>query len=460
MVLTKDNMHIYQQKGVEWVFNNLHCGLFMDMGLGKTVTLLTAIKELLDDADICSTLIVAPKRVVESVWHAEIEKWVHLKNLKISRVIGNEKQRLTALKEKADIHIISRDNIAWLCGQYGGLMLPFDMLVIDESSSFKNPKSVRFKALKKVQPSFRRVTILTGTPASNGLIDLWPQMYLLDRGERLGKTITSYRDTYFKPGRRNGHIVFSYTCTNETLIHDKISDICMSLAAKDYLDMPAAIVNDIYINFDTELKQKYDDFEESKVLELFNAEDDLSVANAAALSNKLLQFSNGAVYDEDKLVHKVHDLKLEALEEIIESANGKPVLVAYSFKSDIDRICEKFKSLKPVLLKTDKDVLDWNAGKIPLMLIHPASAGHGLNLQKGGHILVWFGLNWSLELYLQTNTRLDRQGQEYVVLIHRLICKGTIEERVSNALTTKNKTQSELLSAIKLIVQKYKKLKS
>lgn len=459
-ILNRSDMHDYQSAGVKWVFKNRHCGLFMDMGLGKTVTLLTAIKELLEDIDICKVLIIAPKRVVESVWHVEIEKWKHLKDLKISRVIGSEKQRILALKEKAEIYIISRDNIAWLCGQYGGLMLPFDMLVIDESSSFKNPKSVRFKALKKVQPSFSRVAILTGTPASNGLIDLWPQIYLLDRGDRLGKTITSYRDTYFKPGKRNGNIVFSYTCTNETLIHDKIADICMSLASKDYLDMPPAIVNDIYINFDNELMQKYDDFEESKVLELFNLEDDLSVANAAALSNKLLQFSNGAVYDENKTAHVVHDLKLDALEEIIDSANGKPILVAYSFKSDIDRICERFKRLNPVLLKTDKDVLDWNAGKIQLMLIHPASAGHGLNLQQGGHILVWFGLNWSLELYLQTNTRLDRQGQPFTVLIHRLICKGTIEGRVANALSVKNKTQFELLSAIKLIVQKYKKLKS
>jgi SNF2 family DNA or RNA helicase len=460
MGLKKEQMHTYQKGGVDWIIKNLHAGLFMDMGLGKTVTSLTAIKELIDDLDITKTLIVAPKRVAESVWHVEIEKWEHLKNLKISKIIGNEKQRQAALKAKADIYIISRDNIAWLCGQYGGLMLPFDFLIVDESSSFKNPKSVRFKALKKVQPSFRRVVILTGTPASNGLIDLWPQMYLLDRGERLGKTITSYRDTYFKPGRRNGAIVFNYTCTNEQLIHDKINDICMSLSSKDYLDMPDAIINDINIKFSPDLQAKYDDFEERKVLEILNSEEGLSVTSAAVLSNKLLQFSNGAVYDEEKNAHLVHDLKLDVLEEIIESANGKPVLVAYAFKSDIDRIMTRFKSLKPVLLKTDKDVLEWNAGKIQLMLIHPASAGHGLNLQNGGHILAWFGLPWSLELYLQTNTRLDRQGQKELVIINRIICESTIEQRQVAALVSKNKTQAELLNAVKLIIKKYEKLKS
>lgn len=449
-------MHAYQNDGVEFIFNNMFCGLFMDMGLGKTVTTLTAVKKLLDDLDISRVLIIAPKRVVETVWKEETDGWEHLSELRVSKIIGSEKERLAALKVKADIHVISRDNIAWLCGQFGGAMVPYDMLIIDESSSFKNPKSIRFKALKKVLPSFKRAVILTGTPASNGLIDLWPQIYVLDRGERLGKTITEYRKTYFTPGKTNGHIVLSYNCAKDDKekIHNKISDICMSLSSKDYLNMPSAIINDVKIKLPKNLYDEYLAFERDKVIELISG--DISVANAAALSNKLLQFSNGSLYDENRGVHHVHDLKLDALEEIVEGSGDNPILVAYSFRSDIDRIMERFKSLKPRLLKTENDIREWNEGKIKMMLIHPASAGHGLNLQKGGHILVWFGLNWSLELYLQTNTRIDRQGQEHTVLIHRIILEDTIDIRVLESLSSKNRTQSALLDAVKLIIKKYK----
>jgi SNF2 family DNA or RNA helicase len=380
--------------------------------------------------------------------------------LKIAKVIGSEKQRKAALREKADIYMIGRDNIVWLCGQFGGSMLPFDMLVIDESSSFKSPKSLRFKALKLAQPSFKRVVILTGTPAPNGLIDIWSQVYLLDRGQRLGKTITAYREIYFKPGKRNGAIIYNYDLQQdgESRIHDKISDICMSMKAKDYLDLPKRIDNYIEIQFPADLQQKYDDFERDQVLEMFSDAEDISAINAAALSNKLLQFANGAVYDNEKNYHVIHDLKLEAAEEIVENANGKPVLIAYTYKHDLERLLEKLKKYKPKQLKTDQDINDWNAGKIQVMIMHPASGGHGLNLQAGGNIIVWFGQTWSLELYMQFNARLDRQGQTESVIVNHLVASKTIDQDVIKALANKNTRQEGLMQAIKLKIDKYKKL--
>lgn len=458
--MNESDLHGYQNAAIQHIMENDFCGLFLDMGLGKTVSALTAAKKLLyEELDINNALVIAPKRVAESVWTAEFEKWNHLEGLKIVRVIGNVKQRKAALHEKADIHIISRDNIAWLCGQYGGSMLPFDMLIVDESSSFKNPKSLRFKALKLVQPSFKRVVILTGTPAPNGLIDLWSQIYLLDRGERLGKTITRYRENYFRPGQRNGAIIYNYNIREdgESRIHKKIKDVCMSMKAKDYLDLPERIDNIIKIEFPKQLQKKYDDFERDQVLEMFSEAEEISAINAAALSTKLQQFANGAIYDEDKNYHVIHDLKLDAAEEIVESANGKPVLIAYTYRHDLERLLIRLKKYKPRKLETDQDIIDWNNGKIQIMIMHPMSGGHGLNLQTGGNLIIWFGQNWSLELYLQFNARLDRQGQKEIVVINRLVATSTVDEDIVKAIERKDAKQEGLMKAMKARIKKYKK---
>ena len=461
--MNESNLHEYQHAAVQHILDNTHCALFLEMGLGKTVSALTAIKKLMfEELDIASALVIAPKRVAESVWDAECEKWEHLNDLKIVKIIGSAKQRREALRKKADIYTIGRDNVAWLCGQYGGSMLPFGMLVIDELSSFKNPKSIRFKALRNVQPSFKRVVGLTGTPAPNGLIDLWSQIYLLDRGQRLGKFLTRFREEYFKPGKRNGAIVYKYDIVGdgEKQIHEKISDICMSMKAKDYLKLPGRIENVIEIKFDEATQKKYDDFERDQVLQIFadqKEDEGISAVNAAALSNKLLQFANGAVYDDDKNYHIVHDLKIEALKDIVEDANGKPVLIAYSYKHDLERIMHALKKYKPKQLKTDQDIKDWNAGKIQVMAMHPASGGHGLNLQAGGNILVWFGQTWSLELYQQFNARLDRQGQTETVIINKLVAVKTVDQKVIRALSSKDAKQDGLMEAVKALVNKYKR---
>ena len=379
--------------------------------------------------------------------------------MKTSRIIGNPKQRYLAYKSKAQIHLISRDNIAWLCGEFGGGKLPYDMLIIDESSSFKNHKSVRFKALRRVQPCFKRVVLLTGTPAPNTLIDLWSQIYLLDRGERLGKFIGHYRKEYFKKGRSNGHIVYNYLAleNSESRIYEKIGDICLSMKSEDYLDLPERIDNYIKIKFPDKIKKRYLDFERSQILELLENEDEITAVNAAALSNKLLQFSNGAIYDQDKVVHEVHSLKLDALQEILEDANGKPVLVAWTYRSDKDRIFRRFAKYKPVALKTEGHISEWNEGKIALMCMHPASGGHGLNLQYGGSTIVWFGQTWSLELYQQFNARLHRQGQEETTIVHHLVAEGTVDEDVIASLSKKDKKQAGLMEAIKARIDKYEK---
>lgn len=457
--MNESNLHIYQRNAVDHIKNNPSAGLFMDMGLGKTVSTLTAINFLMyQDMDISNVLIIAPKRVAETVWTSEIRKWEHVSHLKITLVMGTVSQRKEALSQKSDIHVIGRDNVAWLCGIYGGMELPFDMLVIDESSSFKNPKSQRFKALRKVQPSFKRVVILTGTPAPNGLIDLWSQIYLLDRGERLGKFITQYREIYFKPNQRNGAIVYNYKLRDdsEARIHRKIEDICISMKAEDYLDMPEVILNDIDINFPPVLQKKYDDFERDLVLELAEAGEEISVFNAAALSNKLLQFSNGAVYDEDKDWHVMHSLKLEAAEEIVENASGQPVLIAWTYRHDMYRLMEHLEKYKPRTLDSEKDIEDWNDGKIQVLLMHPASGGHGLNLQYGGNIVVWYGQTWSLELYQQLNARLNRQGQrKKAFVLNRLIARKTLDEDVIASLGRKDSKQEGLMQAVKYRMDKY-----
>lgn len=465
--MDKSDLHDYQIFGYKHIINTPYCGLFLDMGLGKTVTTLTAINTLIyEDLEIKNVLIVAPKRVVETVWSDECEKWDHLKHLKVVKIVGTEPKRIEALKKEADIYVVSRDNIAWLCAFYGGI-LPFDMLVIDELSSFKSYKSLRFKALKLARPSIKRVVGLTGTPAPNGYIDLWAQLYLIDRGERLEKTITKYRERYFREGRRNGAVVYDYKLLNdaEEQINQRISDICISMKSNDYLDMPELIMNRVSVTLPPTIKKMYDDFEKDKVLDLIKSEaedsKEINVINAAALANKLLQFANGAIYDEDHTAHEIHKEKIDALKDIIEDANGKSILVAWSFQHDRDRLMEALKAYKPRELKSEKDIRDWNEGKVQVMLAHPASAGHGLNLQAGGNIIVWFGLTWSLELYQQFNGRLYRQGQKSrTVIIHHIITEGTHDEDVIKAIEAKDEKQESLLSSIKAKINKYKKLLS
>lgn len=403
-------------------------------------------------------LVIAPLRVAEDTWSTEIDKWDHLKHLRISKVLGNPRQRIRAMNTEADIYVTNRENVEWLVKNYFNKW-PFDMCVIDELSSFKSSKAIRFRALKRVRSYFKRIVGLTGTPAPNSLIDLWPQVYLLDGGQRLGKTITSYREQYFKPGDRNQYVVYNWKLKEgaEDAIHKKIGDICISMMAKDYLNLPERIDNTVNINLSKSAINKYKQLEKDLVLEL--GENDITAANAAVLTNKLLQIANGAIYSENKDVVEIHEEKLEALLDIIEAANGKTVLIFYSFKHDFDRIVNflKSKKLKAVGLEDSKDIKEWNKGNIPILLVHPASAGHGLNLQYGGNIIVWFGLTWSLELYQQANARLHRQGQKENVIIHHLVAKGTVDEDVMRALGNKELNQNMLLEAVKARIKSYKK---
>lgn len=451
------NPYKYQQYATNHIIDNPASALFLDMGLGKTVSTLTAIDDLMLLGDINKTLVIAPLRVAEDTWSTEVEKWDHLKHLRISKVLGKEKDRIAALNQEADIYVINRENVEWLVNKYFNNWV-FDMLVIDELSSFKSPKAQRFKALKKVRPFFKRVVGLTGTPTPNSLIDLWPQVYLLDGGKRLGKTITSYRQQYFTPGQMDGHIVYNYNLKQgaDETIHSRISDICISMLAKDYLDLPERIDNKIEIKLSESTKKKYKQLEKDLVIEL--GENDITAANAAVLTNKLLQMANGAIYSEDKSVVEIHDEKLKALLEVIEAANGKPVLVFYSFQHDYDRITKFLnnKGYKPKKLNDSSDIKSWNEGKIDILLLHPASAGHGLNLQYGGSTIVWFGLPWSLELYQQANARLHRQGQKEVVVINHLIAKGTVDEDVMKALSNKEVNQNVLLEAVKARLKEVK----
>ncbi|RUP39793.1 MAG: DEAD/DEAH box helicase [Acinetobacter sp.] len=451
--------HPYQQHAEEHVMQNPEAGLFIDMGLGKTVTTLTAINRMLyEDFEITKVLVIAPKRVAEDTWITETQKWDHLKHLKLSLVLGSEPQRVNALRAKADIYVINRENVAWLVAYLQGAF-PFDALVIDELSSFKNSKSVRFKALRTVRPLCKRVIGLTGTPAPNGFLDLWPQLYLLDQGKRLGKTITGFRENYFVPGKRNGHVVYEYNLRKdknvEKEIFEKIGDICISMKAEDYLQLPERIDRDNWITLSPKAQQMYNDFERDLILNMPD-EEEITAVNAAALTNKLLQFANGAVYDTEKNWHEFHTAKLEALAEDVEAANGKPVLVLYNFKHDLERIMRHFKTMKPKLIEGAKDVKDWNEGKIPFLLGHPASMGHGLNMQAGGHLMFWFGLPWSLELYQQAVKRLDRQGQLNPVINSRLLVRNTVDEDVLAAQAGKANVQDSIMNAVKAIIKKYR----
>ena len=440
----------YQQFSINHVLENNSAGLFLDMGMGKTVSTLTAIDDLLVLDEISKVLVIAPKRVAEDTWSTEVEKWDHLKDLRVSKILGTAKQRIEAVKEDADIYVISRDNVAWLVDNYFSDW-KWDMCVIDELSSFKSSRAKRFKALRKVRPFFKRIVGLTGTPAPNGLIDLWPQMYLLDGGDRLGKTITGYRERYFKPGQRNGYVVYNWCLKegSEEQIQQKISDICISMKAKDYLTLPDRIDNRIEIKLTPKAEQTYKALEKDLFMEL-NGQD-ITATNAAVLTNKLLQIANGAIYSESKEVVEIHNEKIDRLEEIIDTANGKPVLVFYNFKHDYKRIAEMLdkNKINYQSLETSEDIAKWNNGEIQVVLLHPASAGHGLNLQYGGNIIVWFGLTWSLELYQQANARLHRQGQKETVIIHHLIAKGTVDEDVMEVLEDKESNQDALLESVK-----------
>ena len=416
-------------------------------GLGKTVSTLMAIESLIyDRLEVKKVLLIAPKKVAESTWSQEAAKWAQTRKLRISQVLGSAKDREHALQVDADIYVMNRENVIWLCDKYKGKPLPFDMLVIDESSSFKNPQAKRFKALKR--HAFDRVVLLTGTPAPNTLMDLWPQIYLLDKGERLGRTITEYRRRYFRPDKTNGHVVFSYALNPgaDSQIYGRITDICMSLKAKDYLTLPDRIDNVIEVVMSDSEKEKYKIMEKEHVLGL-GQENEISALNAASVANKLLQMANGYVYDDEgNLVH-IHDQKIDRLKELVDVNEGKPMLVFYNYKHDLAAIKEAFPQATE--LTDDNDVADWNKGNIQMLLAHPASAGYGLNLQAGGHIIVWYGLTWSLEQYQQANARLHRQGQTEPVIVHHLVTKGTMDEQVMRSLSRKEESQDALLEAIK-----------
>jgi len=440
----KYKAHDYQQYATEFVLEHPYCGLILDMGLGKSVITLTALWDLiLDSFDCGRVLVVAPKRVAEDTWPKELAKWDHLKGLTYSLVMGSEKERRLALSKRAFLYIINRENVSWLVENY---RWDFDTLVIDELSSFKSAKAQRFRALKKVRPLIKRVIGLTGTPSPNTLIDLWPQIYLLDMGQRLGRFVTHYRERFFVPDKRNREMVYSYKPREgaEQKIYDLISDICISMKAADHLQMPELISNRVEVKLNQHERRLYDTLRKDMVLQLKDGE--IDAVNAAALSGKLLQMAGGAVYDSEGRTLRIHDRKLDVLEDLIEAANGKPLLVAYWYKHERDRIQQRFQ-VREIL--TTKDIDDWNAGRIPVALMHPASVGHGINLQQGGSTLVWFGLTWSLELYQQTNARLWRQGQKNAVVIQHLVTTGTHDEDVMRALERKNMGQAALIEAVK-----------
>ena len=438
--------HDYQRYATDFIINHPISAVLLEMGLGKSVISLSAINELmLDYFDVSRTLVIAPLRVANSTWPDEIKKWDHLKHLNYSVVIGSEKERLDALKKLAHIYLINRENVDWLITK-SGIPWNFDMVVIDELSSFKSYQAKRFKSLLKVRPKLKRIVGLTGTPSSNGLMDLWAEFRLLDMGERLGRYITYYRQNFFVPDKRNQQMIFSYKPKDgaEKKIYSLISDITISMKSKDFLKMPECVMNEVVVSLSDKEQKLYDSLKQDMVLSL--EENEIDAINAAALSNKLLQMSNGAVYNDDKESLHIHDRKLDALEDLIEGTNGKPVLIAYWFKHDLERIKDRFDVRE---IKSAKDISDWNEGKIPVALIHPASAGHGLNLQAGGSTLIWFGLTWSLELYQQTNARLYRQGQDSTVVIHHILTKGTIDEDVMKALKAKEKIQDALIDSVK-----------
>ena len=451
--------HSYPRHGINKILDTKKLGLFLDMGLGKTVTTLTAVKELkYNRFQVCKVLVIAPKKVAEGTWTKEAAKWDHTKMLRVSPVLGSQAKRIRALNTPADLYVINRENVCWLVDYYRNAW-PFDMVVIDESSSFKSHSAKRFKALAGISSRISRMVELTGTPSPNGLADLWSQVYLLDGGERLGKRYSQFRERYFQPDKRGADgMVYSYEAkpgTEESILA-KISDICISMKAEDYLELPDLTYHEIPVELDKKSWKAYQDLERKMILELPEDDELISVTSAAALSNKLLQLANGAVYDEDRQVHEVHDCKIEAFLELVESLQGKPVLVFYNYQHDRERILKALakSGLRIRELKTTQDEDDWNTGRIDILLTHPASSAYGLNLQQGGNHVIWFGLTWNYELYTQANKRLHRQGQVNKVIIHHLVSTGTRDEDVMAALRRKDDVQNWVMESLKARIRR------
>lgn len=448
----------HQRAGIDWITERPACALLWGMGTGKTVTTLTAVDQILHDClEDGPVLVIAPKRVAENTWSKEAAKWEHLRHLRVVKIMGTAKQRQEALvgvfeRPYADVYVINRENVCWLVDQVG-TRWPFPIVVVDELSSFKSAQSKRWKALRRVRGRIRRIIGLTGTPRPNGIEDLWPEIYLLDQGDRLGRTLGAFRARYLVPEKMNGHIVYSYRPREgaEAEVYDRLADVCMSIKKDDVLQLPGQIYEDVELEAPPALMKQYKQFERDKVLECLDADGEVVAGTEAALTNKLLQFANGAIYDMDGQVHHLHDIKLDALEELLEEAGGDPVLVLYAYKHDADRIRQRITCRA---LDTEADIDAWNRGEIPVALAHPASIGHGLNLQEGGHITVWYGLTWSLELYEQANERLNRPGQRNVCRVYHLILKGTHDERVLKSLQKKEKGQAAAIEALRLEVMK------
>ena len=450
--------HAYQRHCINRIIETKKIGLFLDMGLGKTVTTLTAIRELkYNRFQVRRVLVIAPKKVAEGIWSREKDKWDHTRLLRVSPVLGSQSKRERALNTPADIYMINRENVTWLVDYYRNEW-PFDMVVVDESSSFKSHASKRFKSLASVSGKIDRLVELTGTPSPNGLEDLWAQVFLLDGGERLGKRYAWFREMYFQPDKRGADgTVYSYEAKpgTERSILDRISDICVSMKAEDYLELPDLVYHQVSVELDARSARAYREMERDMVLELPD-EGEITVASAAALSNKLLQLANGALYDGDRNVHEVHGCKIEAFLELVESLRGKPALVFYNYQHDRERILAALagKGLRVRDLRTPADEDDWNNRRIDILLAHPASCAYGLNLQKGGNHVVWFGLTWNYELYTQANKRLHRQGQEEKVIIHHLVCVGTRDEDVMEALERKDDVQNQVMESLKARIRR------
>lgn len=450
--------HPYQLTAERWVLDHPRCCLFLDMGLGKTVVTLTAVKKLMDYCEVDRTLVVAPKKVAETTWSDEADKWVHLSSLRVVCVKGTAAQRRAALAQSADVYVIGRDSFVWLASEYRG-RLPFDMLILDELTSFKSPQSKRFKAMRSASAMVHRVVGLTGTPAPNGLIDLWAQMYCVDGGERLGRSIGRYRDAYFQQYRWNNILV---RCTpkpgSEAAIRGRLSDICLSMQAKDYLTLPPMMIHPERVRLSAEVMKGYNAFERDSLLSFADEHtgEDVSLlaGSAAALMNKLSQYANGAVYDEDGQAHEIHSEKLDSLAELVEAAGG-PVLIFYQYRHDIPRIAHRLKGRKVCKYEDETQLREWNQGHIDVLLAHPASTAYGLNMQQGGHVIIWFGTGWNLELYQQANARLHRQGQAHPVMVYNLVCADTVDERAAAALSGKKRQQQALLDNLSALMRKH-----
>ena len=452
--------HAYQRYCIDRLIADPRIALFLDMGLGKTIITLSAIYHLkYSRFAVRKVLIIAPKKVAEATWQREAAKWDGVHILRMQTVLGTRARRLKALNTPADIYIINRENVPWLVEHYRNDW-PFDMVVVDESSSFKNPRAKRFKALSYMYPHIKRTVLLTGTPSPNGIIDLWSQIYLLDRGERLGGTFSGFRNRYFTPGERSRDIIYTYDPKDgaEDAIMNAISDVAISMKANDYLQLPPVVEDTIPVVLDAKARRAYDTMERTMVLELLQSGEQITAASAAALSNKLQQLANGAVYNEEHKTHAVHDCKIEAFMELIEQLNGKSALVFYNFQHDLARIVEALRqtNLRVRVLRGAEDELAWNHGEVDILLAHPASAAYGLNLQDGGNHVVWYGLNWSLELYQQANKRLHRQGQTQTVIVHHLVCTDTRDEDILHAISMKERAQEFVLESLKARIDKYR----